>query len=509
MRPLLALSALLIPSLAYGQILITEVQPDPRGTDSAGEWIEIHNTSTAAVGLGGWQLHDFSRGQPNRTRFTFPSSATIAVDQVWVIAQTANGFRSLFGLSPTYELRESDPAVDNMIRTGGTSQMALSNRGDAVLLLAPDGTVVDAMEWGAQNSRTIPGNPARSAPSGSSLVRIAREGSSAERFIVVSSPTPFEGFGANLPPTVTGRTTAPLHLRFAEMVTATATVTDPDGNIDTVSVHVATSTAFTGPTTTEYQAFAMTRTSTSSQRYTWSAPTDNLGAGLGFNEPQTFHDRYVRLFVTAVDEGAKTSTSPSGANVAADNTEYTSRNVMPPAPSPISDLRAQDSDAEILYDNHSVTIEGIAMTSLSPLISNRVNMVINDGTGGMFISSSSTNFPAVMRGDVVRVVGYLDQSRGLTRISGTTSLSITKTGATMPVPEPVEVTISELLMDPERYESQLVLLRGVTMAGDATQWRSNGAGGGSNYNVQNSAMTRMAVRIWSGTITLRSSCEAP
>ena len=45
----------------------------------------------------------------------FPKGAILQPEQVIVIAQTAVGFRTLFGFNPDYEIQDSDAAVPDIL----------------------------------------------------------------------------------------------------------------------------------------------------------------------------------------------------------------------------------------------------------------------------------------------------------------------------------------------------------------------------------------------------------
>ena len=490
-------TALLVgPAAAHAQVLITEAQPNPDGADNEREWVEIHNTSTTAVSLAGWTINEYaSSTDPTRestTRFAFPATATIGPDQVWIIAQTV-GFSALYGVAPTFELRDRDPNIPDMIQMGG-SNFSLSNSaaGEAIRLRNAAGDVVDELEWGTLD-RNVAGSPAATPRAGESLVRVAATGSSNADFIVVAQPTPFSGFGANRGPVIARVRTAPRHVRYNDFVTITASVSDTDG-LQLVEINLNTATGTVGPALMTYQALAMTPTS--SGAYAFRAQAENLAAGLGFNEPLTFHDRYIRFYINSEDTLNQSTTFPNGATEDADNAEYVQRNVMPGTPSRIEEVRAQ-VELQPTYRAHSVTVEGTSITTLTPFLADRTGLVISDGVNGIQISSTRTDFPTVQPGDVVRVVGTLSWFRGLTQITGP-ELQIVATGTTAALPVPQMVSIADVLMDGESYEGKLVTIVDADFAMNIQQWTSDGPGRGSNFQITDGTGD-LTVRVWSGT----------
>ncbi len=59
MKYYLALAAILfLPSMAYADVIITEIMYDLEGSDGGREWIEIHNTGSSAVDLTDWWFYE-------------------------------------------------------------------------------------------------------------------------------------------------------------------------------------------------------------------------------------------------------------------------------------------------------------------------------------------------------------------------------------------------------------------------------------------------------------------
>ncbi len=109
------------PALAYAPtttvypagVVINEVLPSAEGTDEAGEWIELRNTSNAEIDLFEWKLQDTEGGI---TTYTISTKTLIAV----------NGYLTL-----------SRP----------DTKITLNNDADGLRLLFADNTVVDSMQF--------------------------------------------------------------------------------------------------------------------------------------------------------------------------------------------------------------------------------------------------------------------------------------------------------------------------------------------------------------------------
>jgi MYXO-CTERM domain-containing protein len=514
MRTLLLAAALSCvgAGAAQAQILITEVQSNPAGsgTDN-GEWVEIQNVGTASVGLGGWTLSDWvGSSDPAResdTRWAFPSTATIAPGQVWVIAKQASGsggFEQVFGVLPNWELNSSadDPMVPNLVPMGGSNVWALTNSasGDAMALRDPMGVFVDGVEWGSFD-RSIPGTPATNPNDGESLFRIGQTGSSSADFLIATMPTPFMGLGVNAGPAIANVATRPRHVSFGDMLTVSATIADPDG-IRLAELRVALATSTAGPAAGDYQSVDLVPTGTDS--YSRTELAEAYAAGLGFPEPTDFHTRYLRMYVSAEDTRTATSSFPPRASELAGNDAYLQRNVMPRGAATIAEVRAQDAELRARWIGHSVRVRGTALTTRSNFTANRTQFMLRDATGAIqvFDFEPGTEFAI---GDELEVVGELGQFFGATQIAGP-GLRITPTGMTMAVQARV-VTIGELLMDPEAYEGHLIQIRDADFVMPLTTWEVSCGGGGCNYDVTDGTGT-LSVRIWEATNLARTGAPS-
>jgi hypothetical protein len=109
------------PTSELGHPLITEVLPDPAGSDEA-EWIELFNPNDTPFALAGWQLDDAPGGSPV---FRFGADTTIPARAALVVARATSG-------------------------------LALNNDGDQVRLLTAQGTEVDVLTYAkAEENRSF------------------------------------------------------------------------------------------------------------------------------------------------------------------------------------------------------------------------------------------------------------------------------------------------------------------------------------------------------------------
>ncbi|MDX1663963.1 MAG: lamin tail domain-containing protein [Candidatus Promineifilaceae bacterium] len=175
----LILLALLVLPVAEGRaqdtppLLLTEVYYDTPGTDADEEWAELVSLAAEPLALAGYGLTDEETPGQMEGAVRFPDGATAAPGEVLVVAQTATGFRALFGANPTFELRDSDPAVPDMVPDAAYAggDFALANDGDELFLLSPADAILDAVAW--EESVALFNPPVAGVARGASIERVA------------------------------------------------------------------------------------------------------------------------------------------------------------------------------------------------------------------------------------------------------------------------------------------------------------------------------------------------
>ncbi|MGB2956106.1 MAG: lamin tail domain-containing protein [Anaerolineales bacterium] len=161
------------PTPYHVNLLITELLPNPKGTEPDGEWVEIYNPETYDLPLTGIKIGDETSPQGKEGMLRFPDGYYIGAKEVLVIAHKASTFRSTYGFFPDFELVDSDFLIPDLLpypEWGGDS-IQFSNGGDEVLLLDPWGRVVDLLSYGSSEYPAF--KPAVTAP---------REGHTLERY---------------------------------------------------------------------------------------------------------------------------------------------------------------------------------------------------------------------------------------------------------------------------------------------------------------------------------------
>jgi len=109
-----------VKAAAPGAVVINEVAWAGSADSANDEWIELYNTTGAAVDLAGWKLKD-----DGVVAFTFPAGATIA----------ANGYALI---------EDSEAAVAN-VTADFIYNMSLANAGDALQLIDGSAAIIDTV----------------------------------------------------------------------------------------------------------------------------------------------------------------------------------------------------------------------------------------------------------------------------------------------------------------------------------------------------------------------------
>ncbi len=125
--------------VGVGDIIITEIMKDPRAiTDEKGEWFELRNMTTSPVSLHGWTIED-ADGQSHKISST--PALTIGASALVVLGNNGNPATAC-GVDVDYAY----------------SNFSLDNDGvDGIMLVAPDGTVVDEVFYDDDTFPDVPG----------------------------------------------------------------------------------------------------------------------------------------------------------------------------------------------------------------------------------------------------------------------------------------------------------------------------------------------------------------
>ena len=141
-----------------GTILLTEIFYNTPGIDGEQEWVELANLGSEAIDLSDYKLGDEEQSRGGEAMRRFPQQSLLAPGQVVVVAQSARGFRALYGRNPDFELNDSDPNVPDMRRyiRWSVGDFALANDGDELLLLDPQDIIIDSINYGDKTTYFSP-----------------------------------------------------------------------------------------------------------------------------------------------------------------------------------------------------------------------------------------------------------------------------------------------------------------------------------------------------------------
>ena len=136
------------------EILFTEVFYDTPGTDSDEEWVELYNTTSQNIDLGGYSITD---NNGTGAVYTFPANTVIEANSYFTFAADQPGFNAIYNADAYFY--------------GGLP--ALNNGGDALLLTDASGNLVDEVAWESGASAGVPANwgTAPTANTGESIAR--------------------------------------------------------------------------------------------------------------------------------------------------------------------------------------------------------------------------------------------------------------------------------------------------------------------------------------------------
>ncbi len=125
---LTAITILIMSSQAYSDVIINEISRD------GVVWVELHNTGSGEVDLSGWKIRN-SNGED-------PILGRIKPGGYLVICESSQELRSHYKdiPSPIFEIRD------------GELGSGLKANSDMVALVAPDGSIVDQVNWGIPSS---------------------------------------------------------------------------------------------------------------------------------------------------------------------------------------------------------------------------------------------------------------------------------------------------------------------------------------------------------------------
>lgn len=158
----------------------------------------------------------------------------------------------------------------------------------------------------------------------------------------------------------------------------------------------------------------------------------------------------------------------------------------------ISALHAVDSNGNLNYASYTARVTGVATVSNNLFSNTDLETVVQDSTGGIIIFKSGSASTTFTSGKKYSVIGSLAQANGLAEIiPDNVSSDIVDNGAGTN-PQPVVVTITQLLASPESYESSLIKIKNITKTSGT--WAAN-----SNLTVTDGTSGNLTLKIIGST----------
>jgi len=178
----LSSNSMMVHADSPASLLINEVMYHPTQNEGTNEWIELYNPSSESIDITGWTIADEKETDSLQADPNNGDGTTIIPPEGYAIVTDLG--------TTVYENFSADEhavrlAVDDSTLCG----YGLNNQQEKLLLMDTEGTVIDAMEWGASYD-DVPGAPAPLVAKGHSLARIQNTKDSSVDFVESATPTP-------------------------------------------------------------------------------------------------------------------------------------------------------------------------------------------------------------------------------------------------------------------------------------------------------------------------------
>lgn len=141
---ILGIIVLVSVSILAHPLLITEVLPNPSGSEPENEWIEIHNPTGAPYCLDGWRVGD-QEGQWIIPDPTGNDDYILYPGGYVTFANDADTFLAKYGYAPDFSPNTGATSAISVTINGS---VYLANTSDQVYLRDPTDSIIDCMQWG-------------------------------------------------------------------------------------------------------------------------------------------------------------------------------------------------------------------------------------------------------------------------------------------------------------------------------------------------------------------------
>ncbi|MDP2317045.1 MAG: lamin tail domain-containing protein [Pseudomonadota bacterium] len=131
-------------------VVINELMPNPSGSDSGGEWIEVRNNGATAVTLDGWLLQWDTSSFDSAANWTFPAATTLEPGAYVVVGAGGLAASLSFGnagsSADAVRIACDGAAVDTVIYGTTNTDAFADDTGIVALSLAPKPTEGDSLQ---------------------------------------------------------------------------------------------------------------------------------------------------------------------------------------------------------------------------------------------------------------------------------------------------------------------------------------------------------------------------
>ncbi len=136
---------------------------------------------------------------------------------------------------------------------------------------------------------------------------------------------------------------------------------------------------------------------------------------------------------------------------------------------PISILHAVNSDGQVIYYGTYARIAGVATVGSGTFSTSSLDVYIQDPTAGIDIYKGGST-KTITRGNNYTIVGSLSQYNGKAElVPDDANSDITDNGVGI-LPVPFELTIEQVLANPETYEGRLIKIYNISNTGTGDSW---------------------------------------
>ena len=141
-----------------------------------------------------------------------------------------------------------------------------------------------------------------------------------------------------------------------------------------------------------------------------------------------------------------------------------------------------DDDGSLMFDGVTARVTGTVSAGTGTYSSGRIEAYMQDSTAGVLVIKFGTTTPEMVENNNYTVTGKIIMYNGLIELEPITpETDIVDHGTVDPL-EPMEVSIEDLLAEPENFESRLIKILGANLS-SGTPWLETSSTSGSTMDI--------------------------